>query len=100
MQWIPGHTDLYGNEQADKLAKQGSLKPQPTKQKTLNTAKQMTKQKYKQEWMKNWESGATGRIVYENMKTPKIKDETEQLKKKTRLQFFGFAHSMYLSIII
>ena len=88
MQWIPGHTDLFGNEQADKLAKQGSLKPQPTKQTTLNTAKQMTKQTYKQEWMKNWENGTTGRIVYENMKTPKLKDETEQLKRKDQTAIF------------
>ena len=30
MQWIPAHCGLFGNEEADRLAKDGSSKPQPT----------------------------------------------------------------------
>ena len=88
MQWIPGHADLHGNERADKLAKQGSLKPQPPKKTTLKTAKQMAKQSYKQQWMKNWETGTTGRVVYENMKTPKPDDPMKKLKRKDQTAIF------------
>ena len=87
MQWIPGHTDLHGNDRADTLAKQGSLKPQPITPATLNTAKQMIRQAYKQEWMRNWENGTTGRKVYENMKAPKQED-TEKLQRKDQTVIF------------
>ena len=57
MQWIPGHTDLYGNDRADILSKQGSNKTQPPKATTLKTTKQIIKQKYKENWMKDRTSG-------------------------------------------
>ena len=89
MQWIPGHTDIHGNERADRLAKQGSLRTQPPKPTTLNTAKQMIKQTCKQEWVKGCKSGTTGRKVYENMKTPKHKDDIEKLKRKDQNSNFS-----------
>ena len=82
LQWIPGHTDIYGNERADKLAKLGSQKPQPTiptTPTTLRTAKQLLKQTYKREWMKNWSEGNTARTVHAHMKTTMAK---YNMKKK------------------
>ena len=31
LQWVPGHTDIRGNDYADRLAKQGASKEQPDK---------------------------------------------------------------------
>ena len=74
LQWIPGHTGIFGNERADILAKKGSKLTQPTKPTTLNAAKQQIKQTYKREWMNNWASGDTGRKVYAHMKKTSLKN--------------------------
>ena len=39
LQWIPSHCDLYGNEMADHLAKQGSKLPQEDNSISFNEAK-------------------------------------------------------------
>ena len=88
MQWIPGHTDLYGNDRADILAKQGSNKTQPPKATTLKTTKQIIKQKYKENWMKDWTSGTTGRKVYKYMNTLKPSDDMRKLKRKDQTAIF------------
>jgi len=88
MQWIPGHTDLLGNERADKLAKKGSGKPQPPKPVSLKTTKNIIKQEYKQNWTNEWSGGTTGRKVYEHLKAPKTKDEMTKLKRKDQTAIF------------
>ncbi|KAJ4446881.1 hypothetical protein ANN_13581 [Periplaneta americana] len=45
LQWIPGHCNLHGNEQADTLAKKGAnLKINPRKPLSFNSVKQYIKQ--------------------------------------------------------
>ena len=39
LQWIPSHWDLYGNEMADQLAKEGSKLPQKDNSISFNQAK-------------------------------------------------------------
>ena len=59
LQWIPGHTDIPGNDKADMLAKKGAQTTQPNKPITLQTAKQKVKQAYKKS---GWISGQVGRL--------------------------------------
>ena len=82
LQWIPGHTDIPGNDKADMLAKKGAQTTQPNKPITLQTAKQKVKQAYKKEWMDIWTSGSTARKVFAHMKQVQPKDCNKQLKKK------------------
>ena len=88
LQWIPGHAGIYGNERADRLAKLGSQKPQPTTPTPLRTAKQKIKQTYKKEWMKNWSEGNTARTVHTHMKTTVVKDDMKKLKRKDQTAIF------------
>ena len=81
LQWIPGHTGIYGNEKADILAKKGSQTPQPIKPITLQTAKQRIKQTYRREWMDNWTSGSTARKVFEHMNKTQPQDNLKLLKR-------------------
>ena len=41
LQWIPGHSNIPGNDMAETLAKEGSRKEQPHTQTTLQAAKQI-----------------------------------------------------------
>ena len=40
LQWVPGHSDVRGNEHADHLAKQGAEKKQPDNACSYDTARQ------------------------------------------------------------
>ena len=88
LQWIPGHTGIYGNEKADILAKKGSQTLQPSKPITLQTAKQRLKQTYRREWMNNWASGSTARKVFEHMKKTQPQDNLKLLKRKDQPTIF------------
>ena len=53
LQWIPAHCGIAGNEEADKLAKNGSKKPQPNTPTTYREAKTLLKNKRKSEWRRS-----------------------------------------------
>ena len=64
LQWIPGHCDLPGNERADKLAKEGANQEQPENPASYNNIRRILKRKTKEEWLKRWRDGETGRVVF------------------------------------
>ncbi|XP_014288910.1 uncharacterized protein [Halyomorpha halys] len=43
MQWIPAHCGIYGNEEADRLARLGARQPQPLLPVTMDMAKEMVR---------------------------------------------------------
>jgi ribonuclease HI len=55
VQWVPGHTDVPGNELADKLAKKATLEKPPTYYHTsLSYLKRVTRAAKMQEWGDWW----------------------------------------------
>ena len=88
MQWIPGHTNIPGNERADSLAKRGSQEEQPNTASTLHTAKQIIRANAKEEWMNRWAMGTTGRTVFKYMNSPKPKDNINKLTRKDQTIIF------------
>ena len=88
LQWIPGHTDLPGNDHADKLAKKGSTLCQPEIAAEYTTAKHIIQQNFKEEWMNCWAKGMTGRVVYSHMNTINPKDKLKDLPRKEQSIIF------------
>ena len=88
LQWIPGHTDIHGNDKADTLAKKGSQLPQPDRSTPINTAKTIIRQNYKEEWMNQWASGTTARQVYAHMNCVKPKDNLNLLRRRDQTSIF------------
>ena len=88
LQWIPGHTNIHGNDKADTLAKKGSHSTQPDKSASLKTAKNIIKHNYKEEWMNRWAMGSTGRQVFKHMNSVKSKDCLKQLERKDQTTIF------------
>ena len=52
--WIPAHTGVSGNEQADHLAKQGSMLPQFQHRVAYRESKTLLKVSYKASWSPGW----------------------------------------------
>ena len=88
LQWIPGHAGIPGNEKADRLAKHGSGLEQPQISTTYQTAKQIIKNNYKEEWMNSWARGTTGRVLYNHMSTTKTNDPIRLLNRKHQSHIF------------
>ena len=88
LQWIPGHTNIDGNEIADKLSKIGAQQEQPLKPTPYNTAKQMINNNYKEEWMNMWATGQKGRAVYQQMNKVNKKDALHSLTRKEQTAIF------------
>ena len=88
MQWIPGHSDIPGNEKADTLAKKGSRQEQPHTETTYETARQIIRSNYKEEWLNEWAMGTTGRALFKHMTTPNVKDELDKLTRKDQSTIF------------
>ena len=88
LQWIPGHCDLPGNERADKLAKEGANQEQPENPASYNNIRRMLKRKTKEEWLKRWRDGETGRGVFKELKEPNPKDGINSLSRKNQSAIF------------
>ncbi|KID94004.1 Ribonuclease H-like protein, partial [Metarhizium majus ARSEF 297] len=71
VRWIPGHTKIPGNEQADVLAKAGCAKPEPADAvPTLAFLRKTARQRAKiavQAW---WDASAPGKYKHLNLKFP------------------------------
>lgn len=62
IQWVPGHFDVEGNEQADKLAKEGTqITTRQNTTTTLSFLKRVCREARKREWRTIWESDSTNR---------------------------------------
>ena len=83
MQWIPGHSNIPGNDIADTLAKTGSRQEQPHTQTTYETVKQIIRSNFKEDWLNEWAMGTTGRVLFKHMTTPNTNDNFDKLTKKT-----------------
>ena len=88
LQWIPGHTNIHGNDKADTLAKKGSRLEQHNKSAPINTTKQIIRHIYKEKWMDMWAEGTTGRVVYNHMNSVKPDDSINQLNRKGQTSIF------------
>lgn len=88
LQWIPGHSDLQGNDRADKLAKEGAQKEQSDKPSSYTTVKQILRNNSKEEWLNRWCNGDTGRVMYREMSGPNPKDNINFLKRADQSAIF------------
>ena len=88
LQWIPGHSGIQGNEAADKLAKQGAALPQPDNPVTYDTVKGMINSNIKEEWLNNWASNTTGRVLFTNMTRPNPRDPINKLPRGNQSTIF------------
>ena len=90
LQWIPGHSDIPGNETADLLAKAGTQKEHPEKSCSISTTTQILKNNFREEWLNRWTTGTTGRAMYAEMSKPNQSDPINNLNRQDQCIIFQF----------
>jgi ribonuclease HI len=88
MQWIPGHSNIPGNDRADTLAKRGSNQTQIHTSTSLETTKQIIKSNCKEDWLNRWAMGVTGRKLFQHMSRPNPRDNINNLKRREQSTIF------------
>jgi ribonuclease HI len=72
--WIPAHTDIRGNEEADKLAKAACSKPDEFKISTRAYMLHKSKEEHLKEWRERWlDTVGKGRFAWANRRPPSWK---------------------------
>ena len=88
LQWIPGHTNIPGNDRADLLAKRGAGNTQTKSSASITTARQTIKQHKKKIWLDQWANTTKGRPIFQHMPSPNPKDEINKLKRHEQTTIF------------
>ena len=77
--WTPGHANIKGNEEADRLAKEASLEAAAMKSDTevvtMADIKQAAVKMGLSQWQRQWESSETGRTLFRYK--PKVTDRSQ-----------------------
>ena len=88
LQWIPSHCSIGGNERADKLAKTGAGKEQPSTSVSQATVKKIIKSNLKIDWHTKWALSKKGRAMFSFIAAPKQNDPINSLKRKDQVIIF------------
>ncbi|XP_071043823.1 uncharacterized protein [Parasteatoda tepidariorum] len=84
LQWIPGHCNIYGNEQADMLAKKGTkIIQQPNSNRSFHS----TKFYIKNLMWKNWKVALSSRISLKSWVNILDRDISDRPREKTAVEF-------------